>query len=182
MIFSPLYLEGAYRVEPEPHRDQRGYFARIFCRDEFLSTKLNAQWIQHNSSFSKKRGTLRGLHFQRPPMSEIKLVNCIKGAIWDVIVDLRANSPTFGQWYGEVLDDTSCTMLYVPQGFAHGFQSITDNAVIYYLVSERYSALHEGGLVWNDPHVSIKWPLNVTVQSQRDKDLPYLADLEPIEL
>ena len=182
MIFSPLYLEGAYRVEPEPHQDQRGYFARNFCFDEFTSIKLNPRWVQHNSSYSAKRGTLRGLHFQRPPMSEIKLVHCVKGAIWDVIVDLRANSPTFGQWYGEVLDDTCHTMLYIPHGFAHGFQSITDDAVIYYLVSERYSVSHEGGLVWNDPDVGIKWPLNVTMQSQKDKDLPFLANLKPIEI
>ena len=182
MIFSPLHLEGVYRVEPEPHRDHRGYFARMFCSDEFSSTQLNTQWVQHNSSLTTQRGTLRGLHFQRPPMSEIKLVHCVKGAIWDVIVDLRKNSPTYGQWYGEVLDDTSQTMLYIPQGFAVGFQSITDNAVIYYLVSEKYSASNEDGLIWSDPDVGIKWPLNVSILSQRDKDLPRLTDIEPIEL
>ncbi len=182
MIFTPLFLEGSFRIELEPKHDDRGYFERIFCVDEFAAESLETQWLQQNRSFSTLRGTLRGLHFQRPPTAEVKLVHCPKGSIWDVIVDLRANSPTYGQWHGEILNEHNHSMLYVPRGYAHGFQSLTNDAEIHYLVSEKYSPEHESGLVWNDPDVAIDWPLEVSIQSQRDRELFSLQSLDPIAL
>lgn len=182
MKFVPLPLEGARRVELEPRGDSRGFFARLFCADEFAAHGLETRWVQCNTSLSAAAGTIRGLHFQRPPMAEVKLVRCLRGAIWDVIVDLRQGSPTFGRWHGERLDDQNRSMIYVPQGFAHGFQTLTDGVEMLYFHAEAYSSAHEGGLRWNDPTVGIKWPLELTEQSARDAEFPGLDDLEPIRI
>jgi len=180
MKFTPLPMQGAFRVDLELRRDERGFFARIFCVEEFKALGLRTQWVQCNTSFSAKKGTLRGLHFQRPPMAEVKLVRCLRGAIWDVIVDLREGSPTFGHWHGEVLDDSNRTMFYVPEGFAHGFQTLADDVEIMYFNSAFYSAVDEGGLRWDDPTVAVYWPEPVTVLSARDANLSMLQTLEPL--
>jgi dTDP-4-dehydrorhamnose 3,5-epimerase len=182
MKFTPLPLAGAFRIDIEPKGDSRGFFSRLFCADEFLENGLNNNWIQCNVSFSAQAGTVRGLHFQRPPMSEVKLVRCVHGAIWDVIVDLRDSSPTFGCWHGEILDENNRAMIYAPEGFAHGFQTLTDDVEMLYFHSTRYSAPHEGGLRWDDPAVNIKWPLNVANISRRDREFPTLDNMEPIRI
>ena len=181
MKFFPLPLAGAFRIELEPLGDRRGFLARTFCVDEFARAGLETRWPQHNITFTATRGTLRGMHFQRPPMAEVKLITCIVGAVWDVIVDLRAGSPTFGQWHAARLDRQSRDMLYVPKGLAHGFQALTDGVEMLYLHSEPYSQDHEGGLIWNDADVGIDWPLEVSEISPRDLAFQGLRDLEPIE-
>jgi dTDP-4-dehydrorhamnose 3,5-epimerase len=168
------------RIDLELRGDQRGFFARLFCAEEFEALGLNARWAQCNTSFSAEMGALRGLHFQRPPMAEIKLVRCMRGAVWDVIVDLREGSATFGQWHGERIDESNRTMIYIPEGFAHGFQTLTTEVEMLYFHSTPYSAAHEGGLRWDDPTVAVDWPRPVTVMSARDTALPALENLEPI--
>lgn len=175
-------LAGAFRVELEPRGDARGFFARLFCAEEFAAHGLATDWVQCNTSFTALQGTLRGLHFQRPPMAETKLLRCIRGAIFDVIVDLRAGSPTFGRWHGERLDDQNRTMICVPEGFAHGFQTLTPDVEMLYFHSAPYSAAHEGGLRWDDARVAVDWPLGVTEVSARDAAFPMLDMLEPIRI
>lgn len=182
MRFTPLPLQGAFRVDIEPRGDNRGFFARLFCSEEFAFHDLNLQWVQCNMSYSSKRGTLRGLHFQQPPMAEIKLVRCTKGSIWDVIVDLREGSPTYGQWYSETLNEKNRSMLYIPKGLAHGFQTLTDDVEMLYFHSTKYSAEHEAGLRWDDPVVGVDWPLKITDVSDRDSALPNLHQLEPLRI
>jgi dTDP-4-dehydrorhamnose 3,5-epimerase len=178
--FIELPLSGAFRVELEPRGDVRGFFARLFCAEEFTARGLVKGWVQCNTSFTAAQGTVRGLHFQRPPMAETKLLRCIRGAIFDVIVDLRAGSPTFGQWHGELLDDQNRTMICVPEGFAHGFQTLTSDVEMLYFHSAPYSAAHEGGLRWDDARVAVDWPLGVTEISGRDAAFAGLDALEPI--
>lgn len=182
MIFVPLPLAGAFRVELEPHGDSRGFFARMFCAEEFARQGLEAQWVQGNTSYTSAAGTIRGMHFQRPPMAEVKLLRCLRGAVWDVIVDLRSGSPTYGRWHGERLDDQNRHMFYVPQGFAHGFQTLTDDVEMLYFHSQTYSKADEGGLRWDDPAVSIDWPLKGNGHSARDAAFSGLDALEPILL
>jgi dTDP-4-dehydrorhamnose 3,5-epimerase len=180
--FTELPLAGAFRVELEPRGDARGFFARLFCAEEFAAHGLATGWVQCNTSFTAGQGTLRGLHFQRPPMAETKLLRCIRGAIFDVIVDLRAGSPTFGRWHGERLDDQNRSMICVPEGFAHGFQTLTPDVEMLYFHSASYSAVHEGGLRWDDARVAVDWPLGVTEVSARDASFPTLDMLEPIRI
>lgn len=176
MIFTPLPLSGAFRVDLEHRGDSRGFFARMFCSDEFASQGLTTQWVQCNTSFTTARGTVRGLHYQRPPMAETKLLRCLKGAIFDVIVDLRPASSTYARWHGEQLDDQNRSMICVPEGFAHGFQTLTPNVEMLYFHSAPYSAEHEVGLHWNDRSLAIDWPLPVTEVSARDAAFPTLED------
>jgi len=180
MIFTPLPLAPAFRLDPERRGDARGHFARIFCQREFAAHGLPTNWVQANISFSHSAGTLRGLHFQRPPMAEAKLVRCQKGAIWDVIVDLRAGSATFGQWTAVELTEENGAAVYVPPGFAHGFQTLRDETELLYLHSEFYSPEHEGGLAHDDPQLSIPWPLPPVNLSPRDATFPTLDALEPV--
>lgn len=180
MKFTPLPLAGAFRVEPEPRGDDRGFFARLFCAEEFAAHGLATMWSQCNMSFSANRGTVRGLHFQRPPAAETKLVRCTRGAIFDVIVDLRLGSKTYGRWHGEKLDQSGRAMICVPEGFAHGFQTLTDNVEMLYFHSHSYSAKDEGGLRWDDADIGIPWPLAVTDMSIRDRAFLGLTELEPI--
>lgn len=182
MKFTELPLAGAFRVELEPRGDARGFFSRLFCADEFAAHGLATGWVQCNTSFTAGQGTLRGLHFQRPPLAETKLFRCIRGAIFDVIVDLRAGSPTFGQWHGERLDDQNRSMICVPEGFAHGFQTLASDVEMLYFHSAPYSPTHEGGLRWNDARVAVDWPLGVTEVSARDASFPTLDMLEPIRI
>lgn len=172
MIFSELPLRGAFKVDLQMREDERGFFARLFCREEFAAKNLDGNIVQINNSLNSKKGTLRGLHFQRPPKSEVKIVRCIRGAIWDVIVDLRKKSPTFGQWTGLELSEANRSMMYVPKGFAHGFLSLTEDSEIIYLVTEFYSSEYEGAVRWNDPEIGIKWPEEPDVISDKDANAP----------
>jgi dTDP-4-dehydrorhamnose 3,5-epimerase len=175
MRFEPTKLKDAWLVHLEPARDERGFFARTFCVDEFGSHGLETSFPQHSVSFSARAGTVRGMHFQREPHSEVKLVRCISGAIWDVIVDIRPDSPTFRQWQGFELTGLNGRQLYIPKGFAHGFQTLSDNAEVSYLISERYVPEAASGLRHDDPSFNIAWPKPVTEISAKDRQWPDLA-------
>lgn len=180
MIFTPLALEGACRIELERREDERGFFARAFCAEEFAAHGLARAWPQSNISFNIRAGTLRGMHFQRGPAAEAKLVRCIHGAIYDVIVDLRDGSPDFGRWIGIRLDAAGRDALYVPPGFAHGFQTLEPDTELLYLHSAPFDAAREGGLDALDPRLGISWPLDIVGRSARDAALPALDELEPL--
>lgn len=179
MIFTPLPIAGAFRVDLERREDARGFFARFYCAEEFGAQGLCTDWAQMNTSLSRRAGTLRGLHFQRPPAAEAKLVRCLRGAIHDVLVDLRTGSPTYGHWHAERLDDDNRAMLYIPEGCAHGFQTLTPDTELFYMHSAPYSPAQEGGLHHADPTLAIDWPLPITDLSERDARFPMLNDLEP---
>jgi dTDP-4-dehydrorhamnose 3,5-epimerase len=170
MIFTPLPLNDAFLIDLEKREDERGFFARYYCEKEFATHGLNTKWVQLNNSLSVTKGTARGLHFQYPPHAEVKLVRCLAGSIWDVIVDIRKNSPSFGKWFGIELNAENRTMMYVPKGFAHGFVSLADNSEILYMVSSEYSKESEGTLKWNDPFHGIKWPIEPVVISEKDQN------------
>ena len=174
MIFTPTPLAGAYVVDLQPFSDDRGWFARSYCKNEFAQIGHHKEWVQLNHSVSYQAGTLRGMHFQLPPFREIKMVRCIAGAVLDVIVDLRKDSPTFLQWFGQELSAVNKKMLYIPEGFAHGFQTLTDNVELLYHHSEFYTPGAEGGLRYDDPRLAIQWPLDVTVISDRDRGHPLI--------
>lgn len=165
-------LEGAWLIEPEKRGDDRGFFARIFCQREFEGHGLASTFVQANNSLSGPRGTLRGMHYQLPPHAETKLVRCIQGAFWDVILDLRPDSPTFGQWFGAELSAANRRMMYVPKGFAHGLITLTEDAESFYLVDEFYSPDFERGVRWDDPKFNIEWPIAPTVISDKDRRHP----------
>ncbi len=172
MKFVEAPLAGAFLIEPEPRADARGFFARAFCRREFEARGLNPDVAQCNISFNPRKGTLRGMHFQLPPHQEAKLVRCLRGAIHDVIVDLRPDSPTFKRWFGARLDDDNRAMLYVPGGFAHGYITLADNCEVFYQVSEFYHPESERGVRWNDPAFAIQWPLEPLLLSDKDRGYP----------
>jgi dTDP-4-dehydrorhamnose 3,5-epimerase len=172
MRFQETGLPGAQLIELEPVRDQRGYFQRTFCRHEFAARGMVESFVQHSTSHSGTKATLRGMHFQRAPYGEAKVVSCLQGAIWDVIVDLRTDSPTFRRWYGVELSPESHRQLYVPRGFAHGFQTLCDDAVVAYLISEFYTPSAAAGVRYNDPAFAIAWPLPVSVISEKDRSWP----------
>ena len=174
MIFTETKLSGAYVISLEPKGDSRGWFARTYCRDEFSRIGHDKDWMQINHSHTTNKGTVRGMHFQHPPFSEIKLIRCVTGAVYDVIVDIRKNSPTFLQWIGVELSAANHQMIYIPEGFAHGFQSMTDHAELIYHHSTMYSPGHEGGLSYKDPVLQIDWPLAMTVISDRDASHPFI--------
>ncbi|PWK59648.1 dTDP-4-dehydrorhamnose 3,5-epimerase family protein [Roseicyclus mahoneyensis] len=180
MIFHPLKLHGAFRIALNPREDTRGFFARFFCTEEFRAQGLLPEIAQINTSFSRAAGTVRGLHFQRPPAADSKVVRCLRGAIRDVIVDLRARSPQFGQWEAVDLTAENRDMVYVPPGFAHGFQTLLPDTELLYLHGAAYSPAHEGGVAHDDPELGIDWALPVANLSPRDAALPRLHDLEPL--
>lgn len=180
MKFSPLILDGAFEIEIEPRSDTRGLFARIFCEQEFSRHGLNVHWTQMNISLSVQAGTLRGLHFQRAPYQEVKLVRALHGRVFDVVVDLRKSSPTFGQHTAVTLDANRRNAIYIPQGFAHGFQTMADNCELQYFHSVAYAPEAEGGIQALDPALKINWPLNVSVRSDRDEALTCLAETHPL--
>jgi dTDP-4-dehydrorhamnose 3,5-epimerase len=175
MVFLETPLRGAYVIELEKHEDERGFFARSWCTEEFSSKGLDSRLVQCSVSFNKKKGTLRGLHYQLPPHAETKLVRCIRGALYDVIVDLRVESPTFLQWFGVELTAQNYRMVYIPKRFAHGFQTLEDGTEVFYQMSEFYAPQAARGLRWNDPRLGIVWPEADRTISQ--KDLTY-ADLD----
>jgi dTDP-4-dehydrorhamnose 3,5-epimerase len=168
--FIPIPLPGAYIVEIEPIADERGFFARSWCRDEFRAAGLNSNVEQNSISFNRKRGTLRGVHYQAAPHEEVKLVRCTRGAIWDVVLDLRADSCTFRRWFAVELTADNGRMVYVPAGFAHGFQTLADEAEVFYQISEAYHPKLTRGVRWNDPAFQIEWPLPNPILSARDRD------------
>lgn len=178
MIFESLPLKDAYRVKLEKREDDRGFFARTFCVDEFQNQTLATQFVQCNTSYNHKAGTLRGLHFQYPPYMETKLVRCIVGEIFDVLVDLRPNSPTYKQWYGERLTQENRIALYVPRGFAHGYQALTDGCEVFYMVDNVYSAPHAMSLAYNDPDIGVSWPMKDVILSNQDEKAPNLRTFE----
>lgn len=169
MIFNPTPLDGAMLIDLEPNQDERGFFARYFCEHTFAKQGLNTRWVQVNNSLSKQKGTLRGLHFQTEPYAEVKLVRCIQGAIWDVVVDVRPSSNTFGHYFAAQLSAENRTMMYVPKGFAHGFITLQENSEIIYMVSEFYNPQAEKTLLWSDKQVGIPWPIEPSVISEKDQ-------------
>ena len=172
MIFSELTLKGAYAIDLERREDPRGFFARSWCRKEFGDLGLCEEFVQINVGFSAKKGTLRGMHYQIDPHQEVKVVRCTMGAIYDVIIDLRPDSPTFKQWSGVELSSGNRRMLYVPEGFAHGYQTLEDNTEIYYQTSQYYAPDSARGVRYNDPVFGIKWPLAVECISNADGSWP----------
>jgi dTDP-4-dehydrorhamnose 3,5-epimerase len=172
MEFVETRLQGAYLVRLKRIEDHRGFFARGFCREEFARQGLAPEMQQLNVGFSPAKGTLRGLHYQLAPHAEAKFVRCTRGAIFDVIVDIREGSPTRGQWIGAELTQDNDTMLYAPEGFAHGYQTLTDDAEMYYMTSAAYASSAARGVRFDDPAVGIVWPLPVTVISDSDRKWP----------
>jgi len=175
MRFSQTPFQGAWLVETEPFRDHRGKFVRFFCQNELREIHNGRPVDQISYSLTVKKGTIRGIHYQYPPKAEIKLIRCLRGAVFDVMVDLRQNSPTFLKWHGEILSGENMKMLYVPQGIAHGFQTLEENCEMLYLHSGFYSPLHQAGLRCDDPKIGIQWPLGVAEISEKDCNFPLLT-------
>lgn len=174
MIFSETPLSGGWLIRSEPKMDARGAFARTFCAQEFAQHDLEHSFVQANISTNENAGTVRGLHFQKEPHTEVKLVRCVKGAIFDVMVDLRRESPTYLKWFGAELSEGNHLMMYVPKGFAHGYQALTDGATVSYLVSEFYVSGAEAGCRFDDPLLSIRWPHPPGALSDKDRAWPLL--------
>jgi dTDP-4-dehydrorhamnose 3,5-epimerase len=172
MIFTETTLKGAFLIEPERRQDERGFFARTWCQSEFAAAGLQTDWVQSNISFNKARGTLRGMHYQAPPYEEAKLVRCTMGAVYDVIIDLRADSSTFQQWLAAELTSDNRLMLFIPTGFAHGFQTLTDEAEVFYQMSQVYAPEYARGVRWDDPAFKISWPAERRIISARDRSFP----------
>lgn len=175
MIFNETKLPGAFIVEPQRLEDERGFFARTWCQREAEAVGLDPKWVQFNVSFNKEKGTLRGMHYQAAPFAEAKLVRCTMGAIYDVIIDLRSESPTFKQHVGVVLSAQNRKMLYVPEGFAHGLLTLEDDSEIFYQMGEFYAPGYGRGVRWDDPAFGIQWPEPVRVISERDQNYPDLG-------
>lgn len=175
MRFTETTLAGAFLVDLEPHRDERGFFARSWAVDEFERRGLNSRLVQSNVSWNRRRGTLRGLHFQRSPAAEAKLVRCTTGSIHDVILDLRPLSPSYLRHEGFELSAQNRRALYVPEGLAHGFLTLEDETEVFYQMSDFYSAEHATGVRWDDPAFGIRWPGQVEVISERDRTYPDFA-------
>ena len=176
MIFTETLLKGAYVIELQPNRDDRGFFSRVFCKNEFGALGLTTDVVQINNSMNVKRGTLRGMHYQLPPAAEVKVVRCIIGALHDVILDLRPDSPTFGQSFGVELTAENRKMIYIPRGFAHGIMTLEENTEAIYLANNYYSPNEERGIRHDDPKFNIQWPLEFVEISEKDRGWP---DFDP---
>ena len=174
MKFEETKLAGSYVVDIIASSDERGWFARTFDKDEFKKINFDGEWLQMNHSFTNKKGTVRGMHYQLPPFAEVKLVRCIAGTVFDVIIDLRKNSATFLQCFGIELSVENKKMIYIPEGFAHGFETLTDNCELVYHHSQFYMPGFEGGIKYDDPMINIQWPGKVTNISTRDEQHNYL--------
>ena len=173
MKFVQTFLARAYIINLDPHGDERGFFARSWCQQEFAAHDLNTRLVQCNISFNTKQGTLRGMHYQAEPYAECKLVRCTTGAIYDVIIDIRPDSPTFKQWTAVELSAANRRMLYIPAGFAHGFQTLHDNTEVFYQMSEFYVPEASRGIRWDDPAFGIQWPATESrVMSDKDRSYP----------
>ncbi len=176
MKFHPTQLQDACTIELEARGDERGFFARVFCEKEFGAAGLATRFVQGNISLSAKKGTLRGMHYQLAPAAEAKIVRCLRGALFDVVLDIRPDSRTFGQWFGTELTAENGLMMYVPRGFAHAILTLTDNTETLYLVSAFYSPEHERGIRWNDPRFGVVWPFMPNEISPKDATWP---DFDP---
>ncbi len=177
MIVEPLFIAGAFRIKTESHIDERGRFSRTFDADIFRANGLETNFIQRSASFNTRRGTLRGLHWQADPHGEIKIVRCTRGCVFDVLVDLRKESATFGKWHGEELTPDTPAILYIPKGCAHGFQTLADASEVYYEISAAYAPQMARGVRYNDPSLAIQWPLPDPILSERDRQLPLVSEL-----
>jgi dTDP-4-dehydrorhamnose 3,5-epimerase len=177
LTFEPLSLAGAYRIRMNPSADDRGFFARRFCAEDFRRRGLEYDFVQRSISFNLRRGTLRGLHFQAPPGLETKLVRCTRGAAFDVILDLRPDAPTFGKWHGDEITADNRVMLYVPKGFAHGFQTLVDGTEVDYEITPAFSPGGARGVRFNDPRLGIPWPVPNPIVSTTDLGLPILSEV-----
>lgn len=169
MVLTETKLKGVFVIDPQRIEDERGFFARTWCEREFAERGINLRVVQCNISSNRKRGTLRGMHYQAPPHAEAKLVRCTMGAMYDVALDLRADSPTFKEWVAVELTAENLRMLYIPEGFAHGFQTLADNTEVFYQISQCYHPESARGVRWNDPAFGIQWPWNPEVISERDR-------------
>ena len=169
-------LPGVVIIEPRVFNDERGFFLESYKKSDFIENGISTEFLQDNHSLSSKN-ILRGLHFQNPPFEQAKLVRAVKGAVWDVAVDIRKDSPYFKKWFGLELSEENKKMLYIPEGFAHGFLALTDEVHLLYKCSNEYSAKHDAGIIWNDPDIGIKWPADNPVLSEKDRELPLLRDI-----
>ena len=175
MIFKPTDLPGAFLIEPDRRADVRGYFARTYCEKEFADQGLDPHISQCSVSFNHRKGTLRGMHYQCAPFEEVKVVRCNRGSIYDVIIDLRRDSLAYKKWFAARLDEENGKMLYIPKGFAHGFQTLVDNTEVFYQMSQVFSADHARGVRWDDPAFSIVWPEAERIILDRDRNYPDFA-------
>lgn len=169
MKFEKTPLQGLYVIELEPYKDKRGTFTRVYCEKELEEIDFEDRIVQINHSLTKEKGSIRGMHFQHPPMAEIKFVKCVSGRIYDVAIDLRKNSQTYLDWFSQILSEDNQKLMYIPEGFAHGFQTLENNCEILYLHSQFYDKDLESGIRYNDPQIGIEWPLPITKISERDK-------------
>jgi len=176
MKFTPLPLSGAFLIEQERHCDERGFFVRLYDEVQMENHGLNANFIEWSSAFNIQSGTLRGLHYQEAPYQEAKLVHCVQGQIFDVIVDIRPLSPTFQQVYTLILSGKESAMLYIPEGFAHGYQTMTNNVCVHYYISKPYVREFARGIRFDDPSLGISWPLQVSCMSARDQSFPCVTN------
>ena len=174
MIFEKLMLDGALLIRPDRHVDERGYFARTYCRETFLAQGLKDCSLQCSTSFNQRRGTLRGMHLQREPHGETKLIRCVRGELLDVIVDVREGSPSHGRWHAERLSANNGLSLYVPSGFAHGFITLADETELLYQMADPFVPAAASGIAWNDPALAIDWPFEPIVMAAKDRALPTL--------
>jgi dTDP-4-dehydrorhamnose 3,5-epimerase len=172
MIFNKTSIEGMYVIESELKMDERGYFTRAFCKNENKDNNIDFDIVQINRSLTKQEGVIRGMHYQKSPMTDERIVQCLQGAIYDVVLDIRKNSPTFGKWEAVELTQDNAKMVLVPKGCAHGFQTTQSQSMVQYLVSNFYSPSHEGGIRWNDPLFSIHWPIPNPTMSPKDQGWP----------
>jgi len=175
MIFEPTPLQGAYLIKLHPIEDERGFFVRTFCKKEFEAIGHEKEFVQMNQSYNKIKGTLRGMHFQLPPHNEIKLVRCIAGKVYDVIIDLRKESPTYLRHFGAELSAENLYAMYVPEGFAHGFQTLSDHSSLIYHHTAYYTPGSERGLRYDDKEIGIKWPMIPTCMSEKDQHYPNIT-------
>jgi len=176
MIFNETPIPGVYLIDLEKRGDDRGFFARVFCTNEFREHGLVTEFVQVNNSLTGAKGTLRGMHYQLPPSAETKIVRCIRGALWDCVLDLRPDSLTFGRWFGSELSADNRRMMYVPKGFAHGFLTLENDAEAFYFVDEVYAPQQERIVRWNDPKFAIEWPMQPVSLSDKDANAP---DFDP---
>lgn len=181
MLFRQTDIEDVWIVDLEPIEDERGWFARTHCAETFASRGLTASFAQCSASYNRRRGTLRGLHFQAFPAEEAKLVRCVRGALFDVAVDLRSESRTYGQWVSVELTADNRRAVLIPEGFAHGFQTLADDTELFYQISVPYQPELSRGVAWNDPALDIPWPIDQPIMSERDRSLPTLSEAKKAE-
>jgi dTDP-4-dehydrorhamnose 3,5-epimerase len=172
MLFEKVTIQDAYLIKPERRTDERGFFSRIFCMEEMMGEKINFNIFQINTSFCNNKGTMRGLHYQKSPFEEAKLLRCTHGSVFDVIIDLRPNSPTYLKWFGVELNEDNGWMIFIPKGCAHGFLSLKDKTMVSYMVDTGYQPTAERGIRFDDPYFKIEWPISIDSISLKDRSIP----------